>query len=55
MSVQIECVLLVLLLLLRAVIKSREPGISPSYHECAAGYFHWKIEEKWNQNKSLAV
>ena len=64
MSVQIECVLLVLLLflhwidhgsLLRAVIKSREPGISPSYHECAPGYFHWKIEEKWNQNKSLAV
>ena len=64
MSEQIECVLLVLLLflhwidhgrLLRAVIKSREPGISPSYHECALGYFHWKIEEKWNQNKSLAV
>ena len=60
MSVQIECVLLVLLLflywidhgsLLRAVIKSREPGISPSYHECALGYFHWKIKEKWNQNK----
>ena len=42
MSVQIECVLLVLLLflhwidhesLLRAIIKSRAPGISPSYYK----------------------
>ena len=30
------------------VIKSRGPGIFP-------GYFYWKIEEKWNQKKSLAV
>ena len=32
----------------RAAIKSQGPGIS-------GGYFHRKIEEKYNQKKSLAV
>ena len=39
----------------RAVIKSWRPGISPGYYECDPCYFHWKIEEKKDQKKSLAV
>ena len=46
---QKACLLLyVLAILFRVVIKSRGPGIFP-------GYFYWKIEEKYNQKKSLAV
>ena len=30
-------------------------GFSPVYYERGPGYFHRKIEEKWNQKKSLAV
>ena len=30
-------------------------GFSPDYYERGPGYFHRKIEEKWNQKKSLAV
>ena len=33
-------------MLYRVVIKSRGPGIFPSYYECGPIYFYWKIEEK---------
>ena len=36
-------------------LRHRGLGIFPSYYECGPGYFHWKIEEKQNQKKSLAV
>ena len=32
-----------------------EPGIFLGYWESGPSYFYWKIEEKWNQKKSLAV
>jgi len=40
--------------LLRAVIKSQAPGISPSYHECAPRLLSLETQEKWNQTKSVA-
>ena len=39
----------------QVVIKSWGLGISPAIMNKAPGNFHWKIEEKWNQKKSLAV
>ena len=30
-------------------------GFSPATKRVAPGYFYWKIEEKYNQKKSLAV
>ena len=37
----------------RVVIRSR--GFSLATERVAPGYFYWKIEEKWNQKKSLAI
>ena len=39
----------------RVVMKSWGLGIFPAIMNMAPGNFHWKIEEKWNQQKSLAV
>ena len=30
-------------------------GFSPANKRVAPGYFYWKIEQNWNQKKSLAV
>ena len=40
----------------RADIKSQGLGISPGYYECGPRLLMWwKMEEKYNQKKSLAV
>ena len=40
----------------RVIIKSQVPRIFPEYYmSVVPGYFYQKIEEKYNQKKSLAV